>query len=275
MDLRLVLLVFVSASIGTSQSGAQTTEIAARLTKTALMVVPVALNGRGPYNFVIDTGATTTTLDERLATELGLRASGTVPIVTLAGGFDAPMGRMDSLILGTVRVTSVWVSWMALDSVRDDDRTIRGVLGQDILARHTVTIDYRRSRVRLGTEACTGGDTRVNVGWADRRPMISVRVRAAGLRRDAQLVLDSAANALVLFDEPASSEPATLVRTHAAATSAAIVPGTNLEIGGLQLSGPAVVLPSTVEREESGLLPTTWFSRVCVDGPRRIAVLTR
>src|SRR5919106_5102379 len=45
----------------------------------AALVVPVHVNGRGPYSFILDTGATVTCLDQTLASELDLPpARGTV-----------------------------------------------------------------------------------------------------------------------------------------------------------------------------------------------------
>lgn len=63
--------------------------------ETAILV-PVRLNGSGPYAFVLDTGATLTCLDEALADSLDLAApAGAV-------GFGAGVGAM-----GSVRLVSI------------------------------------------------------------------------------------------------------------------------------------------------------------------------
>jgi predicted aspartyl protease len=38
-----------------------------------LLLVPVTVNGRGPYDFVVDTGASHVVIDTALADELGLQ----------------------------------------------------------------------------------------------------------------------------------------------------------------------------------------------------------
>src|SRR5580692_9603373 len=43
-----------------------------RMVKDYLIVVPVTINGSGPYDFVLDTGSNSTMLDQKLAEELAL-----------------------------------------------------------------------------------------------------------------------------------------------------------------------------------------------------------
>ena len=277
MDARFALPAVIVASIIATSALARPREIAAGLTSTSFVMVPVLVNGRGPHHFVIDTGATTTTLDNELASVLGLEASGALRMVTAGGGFTAPTGIVDELMIGVLRVTSVRVSWMSLAELRREEGRIAGVIGQDILRRHTLTIDYRRRRVRLENDACVPGDTGVDVAWADDRPMIAVHLRAPGLRPDAQLVLDSAANGLVLFAElrPSGGAATTLVGTHRGSTPGQVVSNVVVTAGGLQTHGPAVLVTPSAPRDENGLLPASWFSRVCIDGRRSHATLTR
>ncbi len=51
-----------------------TTEVTVRikLVNEYLIVVPVTINGLGPYDFVLDTGSNNTMLDQKLADELAL-----------------------------------------------------------------------------------------------------------------------------------------------------------------------------------------------------------
>src|ERR1700746_2890907 len=57
-----------------------------RFVERSIVIVPVILNGSGPYDFVLDTGEQMTTIDPRLASELGLRLQGPAG-VTGAGSF--------------------------------------------------------------------------------------------------------------------------------------------------------------------------------------------
>lgn len=267
MHVRLLLGLFAAALTPTT-AGAANGTLAAEFTRTALVLAPVHLNGRGPYYFLIDTGATTTTLDDSLATQLGIRATGGMEIVTSAGTFRAPLGTLDELSVGSVRRSTLPVIWMPLHELRKDDARIAGILGQDLLGRQTLIIDYTRRRVELAPEECPNGDPSSDLGASHGRPMISAAIYGQGLPRHARLVLDSGANALVLFTRLRSATQMTTVSTHQATISAAVLPRVRVEVGGLRREGPAVLIEPTAPRAEDGLIPTAWFSRVCIDGPR-------
>jgi predicted aspartyl protease len=249
--------------------------ITAEFTRTSLVLVPVFVNAQGPYQFVIDTGATTTTLDEHLATRLGLRGTHAIEIVTSSGTFSAPLGTLHELSIGSARVSALRVSWMPLRELKRDDRRIAGIIGQDILGRHTLTIDYAHRRIELTTNPCTSDDVSVPVAWSHGRPMIRTTVRGdASSAQPARLVLDSAANAMILFSKSFSAGEPTSVSTHQATMPAEFIPRVRLVIEGLRREGPAVLIAPTAPRDETGLLPTAWFSRVCIDGPRSRATLS-
>ena len=54
-------------------------------------IVPVRLNGRGEYGFLVDTGATTAVVDAKLAARLGLQPKGSALSGTYAGKVKVPM----------------------------------------------------------------------------------------------------------------------------------------------------------------------------------------
>src|ERR1700761_6695866 len=47
-----------------------------RVVQETLIVAPMTINGSGPYDFLVDTGAQITTIDARLAAQLNLRTEG-------------------------------------------------------------------------------------------------------------------------------------------------------------------------------------------------------
>ncbi len=258
---------------------AQTPDVRIDLTQAALVIAPVELHGAAPRHFVIDTGATTTRLDARFATALGLSATGTLRIVAASGAFSAASGVAAGVSIGGLRIDRLPVSWMSLHTLRTEDRRIMGVIGQDVLSRITMTIDYARRRLRLGTAPCPPGDAAVAIERADGRPAIAARVRSRGGARDVRLVIDSGANALVLFDRSAGQTPpgarGMRLTTHAGGAAASLVPRAEVTIAGVAVQGAAVVVRPSEQRHEDGLLPASWFSRVCIDGPRNVAVLSR
>src|SRR5260221_14475239 len=56
-----------------------------------LLLIPVEVNGKGPYRFVLDTGASMTVLSAELARELGVR--GEKSAVGMGAGGKVPVSR--------------------------------------------------------------------------------------------------------------------------------------------------------------------------------------
>lgn len=111
-----------------------------------LVLVPVKVNGRGPYHFILDTGASTSSVDRRLARRLGLPRTGeTADVRGVTGSAVVPVVRVRAWTLGgkslrgrTMTVTDV------------GDARVSGLLGSDELRRFgAVTLDYRRERLLI------------------------------------------------------------------------------------------------------------------------------
>ena len=231
------------------------------------------VNGHGPFRFVIDTGATATLLDESVARAAGLEARGIVPVTTVAGVWNLQAGLVDELVVEGRRFSHLDVNWAPLDGLRDAaGRAADGIVGQDVLGRAAVTIDYRLGELRIDPGgACAEGDVTAPVTWANGLPMIEAQVLGAGDRAAARLVLDSGADALWLYAAAIDGADARAV-SHNGSIAARRLPLARAVVGGILLRGPAAEIASD-PRIEDGLLPTAWFSRVCIDGPRAVAVL--
>src|SRR6476620_3455384 len=66
------------------------------------VVVPVSVNGQGPYDFMLDTGSTITTLDSGLGQQLGLAAQGMGTVTTLTQSAPAPLAVASRVAIGPV-----------------------------------------------------------------------------------------------------------------------------------------------------------------------------
>lgn len=269
MATAIASLAFIDGSIAAAQFDARI-----ELSDALLPIVDVRINGNGPHRFVLDTAATTTTLDPVLATTLDLASSGSLQIVTAGGSFTARTAIVDRLHIGEIGVDDLRVTLISLDALREDDERIVGVIGQDVLARFTVTIDYAQRRARLDSAPCAAADASAATTRADGRPMVDARLSGRGLPAGARLVIDSAANGLILFGQPSATPITTRVTTHGQDAHAEVVPGATIGVGDVELRGAAVVVPAGEPRTEHGLLPASWFSRVCIDGPRAMATFT-
>lgn len=102
------------------------------------LTVPVALGNKGPYNFIIDTGAERTVVSRELAGSLALAPGRPVTLTSMTG---------------RSRVETVVVPDLVIPSIGDSHRVIApalaarnlgalGLLGIDTLQKHQVTIDF-------------------------------------------------------------------------------------------------------------------------------------
>ena len=60
-------------------------KISVRRAAEYLVIAPVSINGRGPFDFVVDTGTNTTLIDPKLAAQTGMQPVDRLWINTPAG----------------------------------------------------------------------------------------------------------------------------------------------------------------------------------------------
>jgi predicted aspartyl protease len=117
----------------------------------AALVVPVRINGQGPFPLVLDTGATLTCLDQQLTEELALEAASGMRGI---GGGIGSMGAIDLVHIDTLEVGSaasrdLVACSIDLGSIGDLGIEVRGLLGLNFLKSFLVTIDFQRQTLRL------------------------------------------------------------------------------------------------------------------------------
>jgi predicted aspartyl protease len=111
------------------------------------VVVPATVNGKGPFRFIVDTGATHSTITPNLVRVLGLKPA-QVPAIVLNG------------ITGTAQVSAV-----TLDKLQTGDLTIDGlvvpvvwapvmagadgIFGAAGLTEKSLSVDFERNRVEI------------------------------------------------------------------------------------------------------------------------------
>src|SRR5258708_2272841 len=72
-----------------------------RLVQRSQIIVPVAINHTGPYDFLVDTGAQVTTVDQTLAAELHLKIEGTTGFVGVGFRTRPSFAHLDTLEAGS------------------------------------------------------------------------------------------------------------------------------------------------------------------------------
>lgn len=117
----------------------------------AAILVPVTVNGEGPFEFVLDTGATMTCIAESLADSLEL------PALPGAVGMGAGIGssgrlrlvRFDSLRVSGASATELPGCAVDLTQIRELGLDAHGLLGLNFLKSFRVTLDFDRSVLTL------------------------------------------------------------------------------------------------------------------------------
>lgn len=173
----------------------------------SMIVVGVRVDGKGPYRFLLDTGATSSMVDAELSASLNLSA---LQGARLASGQDTTDTRrvfVKNLSLGPVDSGPLSVLVQPLSEFKAFDPQLRGVIGQDVLLRSNFLIDNRHHRIQFDGDGAllqelTGNrisiaPVRTRAGALEPR-LIAVPVQAANNPQPLHLLLDSGADMVVL-----------------------------------------------------------------------------
>ena len=137
--------------VGLLAADTHAAEAPLRLVGRGLIVVPVLLEGRGPYPFLVDTGSTISVVSEQLARELELRpARSAARVVTLGGRQALRKVRVGGIGLAGEEVGERVVAVANLDALRRRSLlSLGGILGNDVLSEFDVVLDYADRRFKV------------------------------------------------------------------------------------------------------------------------------
>jgi predicted aspartyl protease len=118
--------------------------------KSLRLTVPVMVNGQGPFQFLIDTGADRTVLSTELADRLGLASAGKARLHAMGGSRDVRIVKVDSVQVSTNIVRNVRAAALSAQNLGAE-----GLLGIDSLRGQRVVIDFDTSTMKVvpSTEA--------------------------------------------------------------------------------------------------------------------------
>lgn len=108
------------------------------------MTVETTINGRGPYRFVVDSGADRSVVSEALAASLALPRGRDVMVHGIGGSAVTPTAHIDQLVSGDARLAGVELPILPPERVGGD-----GLLGVDILQDRSVVMDFKRKRLEV------------------------------------------------------------------------------------------------------------------------------
>ena len=141
--------------------------------------VDVQIDGRGPYHFVVDSGADTSAVGQQIAKSLQLPLGSPVILNGMTGTDQVDRVKVDTLTLGPTTVTNV-----ELPVLRESDVGGDGLIGIDALAEQRLMLDFERHVIKIEDARkpwkAAPGDI-VIVAHRRRGQLILTEVRAAGL----------------------------------------------------------------------------------------------
>ncbi len=108
------------------------------------MTVPVMVNGQGPFNFVIDTGADRTVVSRELAERLALPEGRKARLHAMGGSANVRLVKVDKLQVSTNVATNIEAAALKKDNIGAD-----GLLGIDSLKGQRIVIDFETNTMRI------------------------------------------------------------------------------------------------------------------------------
>lgn len=148
----LSLLALGAAAAPLTLANAQTPEaptedplqLAASESRNEHMMAPVMINGQGPFNFVLDTGANTSCVSNTLAQDLMLSPGPPTRVHTVVGVRERPSVVIDDLQIGKRSRKKVQAPALPL---RGPD--VQGVLGVDWLKGQRLVLDFKKNEIEI------------------------------------------------------------------------------------------------------------------------------
>jgi hypothetical protein len=239
-------------------------------------VVPVYINGSGPYDFILDTGSNVTIMRSELARKLNLSGGPPMSIVTALAETRGQRVIVDSISVAGLAAEHLEIN--ALDLVRALDGRVQGVLGENFLKNFDFLIDNEHQTLFLdrtsGLKDTLAGDRLrfSRFGNLDYRPTadrIVIKLKVPSFQEKPLLFLvDSGTATAVLYPLPGSLALRAMQSSQQVSMTDLFerrdcrVQKTTLEIGTGSFRGLDLVACEGLTRNKmdtDGLLPTKVF----------------
>jgi predicted aspartyl protease len=209
-------------------------------------VVDVEIGGKGPYRFIVDTGATVTVINPRLQEELALPAAPGMRAAAPGGGPAHAILSIPELRIGQMVIRGLTAVVLPGGPLKGEN-VPPGVLSGSSFPGYLLTFDYPRKRISIRKGELARSDSQSIFDYPEDGPLPTVPIRVAG--REIRAHLDTGSGhgltlpLKVIKELPLDSEPkeAGMSRTHLGEfpVSRAKVKGP-IELGQFKLDMPDV-----------------------------------
>jgi predicted aspartyl protease len=120
------------------------TSLATHEDRNEHMLAPVTINGQGPFNFLLDTGANISCVSNRLMQRLDLKSGEMAAVHTVVGVKQRPMVTLDRLQVGPRDRKNVRAPALPISGIEVD-----GVLGVDWLKGQRLVLDFKGRKLEI------------------------------------------------------------------------------------------------------------------------------
>ena len=218
-----------------------------------LILLPVQVNDRGPFDFILDTGAGTSLLSSDLAKQLDVKVIGSKEGHSAGGKVSVSLGKIDFLAVGGIKLSDVDVGIVDLATMgKTIGAKIDGDLGYNFLKHFRVSIDYRDCEIRLDDPKrvesfSRNAKTEIPIRLASpAKPLILVDVHANG-RGPFQFAIDTGTSTTAIAPELAKqlgveSSPVGPGTTGGAPVDFSAGSLQSFQLGGAKIDNMAVVV---------------------------------
>ena len=274
--------------------GTDPSEVAVRVDKSGAVIVPVHINGNGPFRFLLDTGSSHSVVSRSLIEQLGLHFVAKTSVLTYTGREWRPVVKLNQTTIGGAQSDGLLASVASAAQLDVFARSIQGIIGQDFLFAFNYTLDYRRQRLAWNDGESNAGDVRLPLVARGGRYL--ARIAPAGDVPEILLVPDSGASGFVAYErdgrtklaaafagfaarrfgEPGSAAAPTLVHSLSGGQRVRTMMLRELRLGSLKIrEQPVAVIPRDADdvAEGDGLLPLHLFASVSFNAREQCLVV--
>ena len=148
------------------------------------MTVPVRLGGRGPFQFVVDTGANRTVIGVETAARCSLVPDGVTPVHGIVGTQPAPLVKVPRLRVGQVQSSNLSLPILPRAALGAD-----GLLGIDVLRGRRMRLSFARNTFEIGPSGSGPSVNKLGGGGGTRIPNRDNGIVVPAQYRSGQLVI--------------------------------------------------------------------------------------
>ncbi len=218
-----------------------------------LILLPVKVNGEGPFEFILDTGAGTSLLSSELAKQLEVKIIGSKEGQSAGGKVSVSLAKVDSLAVAETKLDNVDVGIVDLSHIgKTIGAKIDGDLGYNFIKHFRITLDYSNCEIRFEDPKRVehfGRTARTEVAMrlaSPAKPLILVDVHANG-RGPFQFAIDTGTSTTAITPELAKQLGVASRPIGAGTTAGAhvdVTAGTlkSFQVGGVKIDNMTVVV---------------------------------